>query len=134
MSENKKPAKAKVTDPLILAAQRVWKAYLAYGPVDDGRREGKMFEAALDKLMKAAVEAKYRTAGVSPKMEKRLSDAWAVLEAALELLVDIRYRTWPKLYDENGQPVDGLGIGLTPQRLDDVLIEADRLAKPRPKK
>ncbi len=45
-------------DNLIAAAERVWKAFLAYGPVDDGRPEGDEFDAALTALMEAKHEAK----------------------------------------------------------------------------
>ncbi len=41
------------------AAEAVMSAYLAYGPVEDGRPEGKAFEEALDKLSLARFEAKY---------------------------------------------------------------------------
>lgn len=35
---------------LTLAARRVWRAYLAWGPVDDGRPEGDKFTEALEEL------------------------------------------------------------------------------------
>lgn len=44
---------------LILAAHRVWQAYLKFGPVDDGRPEGEEFTVALEELSKAKEEAKY---------------------------------------------------------------------------
>lgn len=45
-------------DPLLLAVRRVWNAFLAYGPVDDGRPEGDEFDASLMALMEAYHEAK----------------------------------------------------------------------------
>jgi hypothetical protein len=44
---------------LIDAAGRVHKAFLKYGPVDDGRPEGDEFDAALEELMCAEVEARF---------------------------------------------------------------------------
>ena len=40
------------------AAEDVWKAFLKYGPVDDGRPEGDRFDASLTKLMEAKCEMK----------------------------------------------------------------------------
>lgn len=42
---------------VLRACVRVRNAYYDYGPVDDGRPEGKEFEAALDSLISAAIGA-----------------------------------------------------------------------------
>jgi hypothetical protein len=44
---------------LVKAARRTWRAFLKFGPVDDGRPEGDEFDASLTGLKEAAREAKY---------------------------------------------------------------------------
>jgi hypothetical protein len=44
-------------DKYTAAANRVWKAFLAYGPVDDGRPEGDKFDEALTHLPSEARQA-----------------------------------------------------------------------------
>lgn len=92
---------------LHLAARRVWKAYLKYGPVDDGRPEGDEFEQALDGLM------------IAEKREDRQNIQRLIdtLDQALDTIAGIRYRDWPTI---------GLGIGLNAERLDEILLEGER--------
>jgi hypothetical protein len=55
-------AKVTVRGPvfnLLDAANKVWLAYLNFGPVDDDRPEGRRFETALDGLRDAGIGAKY---------------------------------------------------------------------------
>jgi len=54
---------------LVKAAEVTWDAFLAYGPVDDGRPEGDAFDTALTALMEATCEAKYnpKSGYLSPK-------------------------------------------------------------------
>ncbi len=46
-----------MTDKERKIAREVWNAYLAFGPVDDGRPEGERFTRALNELMNAEVES-----------------------------------------------------------------------------
>jgi hypothetical protein len=52
------PTEREVLEALVLAAERADAAYSKYGPVEDGRPEGRRFERALDRLSKALIEAK----------------------------------------------------------------------------
>jgi hypothetical protein len=47
------------TTALVDAAEKVWRASINFGPVDDGRPEGTAFDEALDALMRATKETKY---------------------------------------------------------------------------
>jgi hypothetical protein len=62
-----------MSEKLRKAARRVQKAFLKFGPVDDGRPEGEEFEAALDALADAEAEERYAEAGSvnAAKKEKR---------------------------------------------------------------
>ena len=51
--------KGQTIDLLIKVADRVWKAYLKFGPVDDGRPEGEEFSDALDHLRGISREIAY---------------------------------------------------------------------------
>ncbi len=44
-------------DALKAAVVAVWTTYLNWGPVDDGSQQGRAFEAALDEMRDAAIEA-----------------------------------------------------------------------------
>ncbi len=71
-----------MSNKLFAASQRVCEAYLAYGPVDDGRPEGDDFEAALDSLMKATVGAKHHDSGKTPSLLDACKDALHALQVA----------------------------------------------------
>lgn len=86
---------------LLLAAQRTWKAFLKFGPVNDGRPEGDAFTVALENLLVATKHT-----------QKKIDKLEEALNEASELLCDIRYREWP---------VIGLGIGMTAERMDEVI-------------
>lgn len=43
---------------LLKAARAVWNTFLEHGPVDDGRPEGAAFDASLDDLMRATLDAR----------------------------------------------------------------------------
>ena len=51
----------KVKSRIVEAANRVWKAFMRYGPVDDGRPEGDEFDAALMDLRLVAKGRMYQT-------------------------------------------------------------------------
>lgn len=44
---------------ILPADRKVWKAFRAYGPVNDGRPEGDAFDEALTELMKSTKESTY---------------------------------------------------------------------------
>lgn len=48
-------------DRLVEAAHRVWRAFLKFGPVDDGRPEGDEFDDALLHLRATAKRTKFQT-------------------------------------------------------------------------
>jgi hypothetical protein len=52
---------ARLDSKLRQAAQRVWEAFLNFGPVDDGRPEGDAFDTALIDLRVAAKKYTHQT-------------------------------------------------------------------------
>lgn len=57
------------------------------------------------------------TANVLADAERKIARLQTALESTLDLLGDIRYVTWPTI---------GLGIGLSPERMDEVMISTER--------
>ncbi len=53
--------KAKLKSKMVEAANRVWKAFMAFGPVDDGRPEGDEFDAALMEMRRIAKQTTHQT-------------------------------------------------------------------------
>lgn len=58
------------------------------------------------------------TEGDADKLQKKVERLESVLEDALSILVDIRYREWE---------IPGMGVDLTEEKLDQVIIEAERI-------
>lgn len=107
-------------DLLTDACNQAWKAFLAYGPVDDGRPEGDAFDEALTS-MQAHAEAGGKYIRKELKQLRRLA---ASLDESLQLLAKIRYQSWPR----------GMGsvlakLGVAADHFDEIIIEGDRALK-----
>ena len=56
----------RLLEEVIRAADKVWESFLAYGPVDDGRKNGEEFDAALVELKKQVNKARKRLVASRP--------------------------------------------------------------------